>query len=572
MPFAFRYRRRTDPYVYAIAAIVCAAAVVLYLQQRAITDLRSQSALVLQEIATQTAQAVVTDVRQTLDGPVYDTLTAVNHPQIRDGRLDLLAAEYAAGLNEYPHIERFFVWTEQTDAKAPGEVLFLGQGHDTPAAGPTAGAEAFSRDPELGRTIYALARRAAPAQLIYAAFGQVAPDGKHDVFLRLFWTDAGRERFFAVIGFVVDRQRFRETFIAELYRRRLDSILKVRGEDLPFSLRVSDESGAVIWGATRPQSLGSQVPLPVLFYPAEMVGSRLAATIEPVTWTVAVGPANPEQWLDVTAHGYWLPGLSLLLMLLALTLTVQAGRRAAATARMQADFVSHVSHQLKTPLSLLRVATETVELDRVRSPEKVAQYLAIIKSEVGRLSSLVQRILEFSSVQERRPLEFDTVDLAALVRETVDAFQASLVGHHFTFRVRQDSPTPAVQADSAALEQALANLLDNAVKYSGDIKDVSVRVGWAGGHAVVDVTDSGIGIPPGDHARVFDKFYRGSGEAHHRQGFGLGLTIARDLVELHHGRLNLLDTTARGSTFRISLPATALAGQRAREGVLEPTS
>jgi signal transduction histidine kinase len=572
MPFAARYRRRRDPYVYAIAAIVCAAAVVLTLQQRALGDLRRQTTLVLQEIAAQTAQAVVADVRQTLDGPVYDTLTAVNHPQIRDGRLDLLAARYAEGLATYPHVERFFVWTEQTDTRVPAEVLFLGAGHPSAVSPASADGQApFGRDPGLGRAIYALAQHVAPAQQIYAAFGQVAPDGRHDVFLRIFWTDARRDRFFAVTGFVVDRQQFRDQFIAELHRRHLDRILKVRGKDLPFTLRVSDERGGVVWGSPEPQPLAVRAGLPVLFYPTQMLGSRLAVGIEPVTWTVEVSPANPDRLLDGTAHGYWLPGLSLLLMIIALTLTVQAGRRAAATARMQADFVSHVSHQLKTPLSLLRVATETVELDRVRSPEKLAQYLATIRSEVGRLTSLVQRILEFSSVQERPPLEFETVDLAALVRETVEAFQASLGGQHFTFHVRQEGPAPAVHADSAALEQVLANLLDNAVKYSGAIRKVTVRVGWTGGRATVDVTDSGIGIPAGDRARVFDKFYRGSGEAHHRQGFGLGLTIARELVDAHGGRLDLHSTGPLGSTFRITLPATTLERATVHD-VVEATS
>src|SRR5262249_8508585 len=151
-----------------------------------------------------------------------------------------------------------------------------------------------------------------------------------------------------------------------------------------------------------------------------------------------------------------------------------------------------------TPLSLLSAATETVELDRVKSPEKLAQYLGIIRTEVGHLSSLVQRILEFSRVEQRRPLEFDIVDLAALVRETVEAFQTSLGGRRFTFHVLQEGPVPLVDADPAALEQVLANLLDNAVKYSGPIKEVTVRIGWSGANAIVDVEDAGIGVAPVD--------------------------------------------------------------------------
>ena len=555
MPIARKQLRRSDPYLYAIAAIVCAAALVLYLQQRAVVELRGQTALVFRQIAEQTAHDVATDVRRTLEAPVVETLRAVNHPQIREGRLDLLAAEFKIGLAAYPHVERFFVWTEQTDAMVSGEVVFYGSGHArTRTSIPAGFPPPFDRDPPVGRALLTLAKRSAPSQQIYAAYDQVGGDADHGAFLRLFWTDARRDRFFAVIGFIVDRARVHDTLIAELHKRRLDKILKVRGGELPFELRVSDERGETVWGAASPQPLAARVPVSMMFYPAEMLGPRLVQGIRPVTWTIEVSPAHAEQLLDVANHGYWLPALSMLLMIIALIFTVQARRRAAAIATMQTEFVSHVSHQLKTPLSLLSAATETVELDRVKSPEKLAQYLAIIRTEVAHLSSLVQRILEFSTVQQRRPLEFETVDLATLVRETVEEFQTSLVGRQFSFRVVQDGPTPFVDADPAALEQILANLLDNAVKYSAAEKSVTVRIGWSGNEATVDVMDTGVGVAPRDRRRIFDKFFRGSGEAHHRQGFGLGLPIAQELAAAHRGRIQLRESGSSGSTFRVSLP------------------
>lgn len=573
MPLASGFHRRIDPYLYAIAAIVCAAALVLYLQHRAVTELHRQTTLVLREIAEQTANAVVADMERTLEGPVFDTLTAVNHPQIQEGRLDLLAAEYKSGLEEYPQVERFFVWTEQTDAVVPGEVLFYGDVHTTsPGVLPGSIPATFGREPALGRLVFDLARRSAPSQQIYAAYEQVGVDGQHDAFLRLFWSDARRDRFFAVTGFIVDRRRLRDTFIPELYRLHLQTALQVRGQNLPLELRVTDEDGVVLWGAPSEPQVAARALLPMLFYPARLVGSRLAAGVSPEYWTIEVSPARPDHLLGAGAQGYWLPALSALLMLVALTFTIQAGRRAAAVTRMQADFVSHVSHQLKTPLSLLSAATETVELDRVRSPEKLAQYLGIIRTEVGRLSSLVQRILEYSAVQERRPLELDTVDLPSLVRETVDAFQASLVGQHFTFHVVQDGPDPWVVADPAALEQVLANLLDNAVKYSDTIREVTVRVGWSGARAVVDVIDSGIGVPASDAPRIFDRFYRGAGGAVQRKGFGLGLAIARELMMAHRGGLELYETSPAGSTFRMTLPGAHVAADAAAKPALGATS
>jgi signal transduction histidine kinase len=563
---AFARLRRSDPYLYAIAAVVCAAALVLYLQHRTVVEQRKQTGIVLHEIAEQTAQAVVTAVRATLEGPVFDTLTSVNHPQIRESRLDLLAAEYEAGLESYPHVERFFVWTEQTDDSVPGEVLFFGPGHEATIAAPSSIPTDFTRDPSLGREVFGLARRYAPSQQIYAAHAGLGDDGTHDVFLRLFWADARRDRFFAVTGFVVDRPRLRTALFPELHRRDLDQLLKIRGEELPFDLRVRDERGAVVWGPSQEQPLAARATLPMLFYPVQDLGVRLASAIEPVNWTVEVSPAHADQLLAVTLHGYLLPGLSIILMVVAVAVTVHAGRRAATVARMQSDFVSHVSHQLKTPLSLISAATETVELDRVQSPEKLNQYLGIIRGEVRRLSALVQRVLEFSSLQQRR-LEFDDVDLGSLVRETVDAFQASLAGQQFVFRFEQDGLSPQLHADPAALEQALANLLDNAVKYSDEVREVTVRVGWSGSSAIVDVIDQGIGVPADDRSRIFDRFYRGTGQAHHRRGFGLGLAIAGELVAAHGGRGSLLATSRRGSTFRISLPS---AGRPARSPARQP--
>ena len=121
---------------------------------------------------------------------------------------------------------------------------------------------------------------------------------------------------------------------------------------------------------------------------------------------------------------------------------------------MQTDFVAHVSHQLKTPLSLLSAATETLQMDRIRSPEKLAEYLDTIRAEAAPAVDLVQRVLEFSRVQQERSYEFEHVDFGALTRETVDAFAHGLAGQ-FTFDVDIEGPGPYVRVDPAAMEQVL---------------------------------------------------------------------------------------------------------------------
>ena len=162
--------RRLDPVVFAILALLGAAGLVLYLQHRANAALDRQTAVILQKIAEQTATSVHGEIRQTLDAPVFDTLSAVNHPSLREGRLDLVAAQFARGLSDYAQVERFFVWNDATAAVAPGEVIFYGR--PRAAAGRSELGEmlrGFHRDPALGQAVYQNARRHAVSQRIYGA-------------------------------------------------------------------------------------------------------------------------------------------------------------------------------------------------------------------------------------------------------------------------------------------------------------------------------------------------------------------------------------------------------------------
>jgi len=526
----------------AIAATACAAVLVFFLQHRAISALQSQTRVILRHISEQAAADVAQDLRRTLDGPVFETLTAVNHPDLRAGRLDLVAEKFAAGLRDYPHVDRFFAWHAQTEPTAPGEVVFYGR--ERP----------FTRDPALGRAIRDLARQHAGTQQIYVAAANVGPEARHEVFLRLFWVDAERREYFAILGFVVDPTEVGARLFDAAGRSRIHALLGRRGgTDVPLQLRVTDERGRVVFGPTAASAVDATVSFPMQFYPADDIQSRLAAGVEPRAWAIEVMAPATLVAAAGASPGYWPTLVTIALMLVALGFTWQAHRRSEELTGMQRDFVAHVSHQLKTPLSALSAATETLQMNRVRSPEQLSQYLGIIQSETARLSSLVQRVLEFSCVQQPRQYEFDRVDLAALAQETVEAFAHGVSGPPVAFHVDLHGPGPIVRADPAALEQVVVNLLDNAVKYSDTLRDITVRIRAHGTHAVVEVADRGVGIAPGDQARIFERFYRGA-EASRRRGFGLGLPIVRELVHAHGGCVEVSSTLGVGSTFRVTLP------------------
>lgn len=532
---------RARPLVFAIMATLAAAGLVLYFQYRAVATLESQTQVIVRQISEQAANEIAGELHRELAGPVIDTLTAVSQPDLRAGRIDLVAEEYRQALQAYPHVDRFLAWSTGTEATTPGEVLFFGRDGR------------FVRDPGLGRAVFDLARRHAPAQHIYIAAEGIGPEKRHQVLLRVFWSDALRRDYFAVLGFIIDPQTMPARLFAEPRRARIDAVLDRRAGDMPLRLRVLDDHGALVYGDADAGTISGRLTFPMLFYPSEEIQTRMSGGAVSRPWEIEVGAPELADAMAGISTSYWPTAVSVALMLVALGLTVQAHRRSAELAEMQTDFVAHVSHQLKTPLSLLSAATETLQMDRIRSPEKLGEYLDTIRAEAARLSTLVQRVLEFSRVQQDRSYELEYVDFGALTRETVDAFAHGLAGHHFAFHVDIQEPGPCVHVDPAALEQVLANLLDNAVKYSDKVKEITVRVRSERHLAVVEIADRGVGVALADQGRIFDRFYRAP-SALHRPGFGLGLPIVRDLLRAHGGRVDLTSVPGAGSTFRISLP------------------
>ena len=532
---------RARPLVFAIVATIGAAGLVLYFQYRSIATLESQADVIVRQISEQAANEIAGELYRALAGPVLDTLTAVSQPDLRAGRIDLVADEYKKGLQAYPHVDRFLAWNTRTNLDAPGEVQFFGRDGR------------FVRDAGLGRAVFELARRHAPAQHIYIAAEGIGPEKRHHVLLRVFWSDALRRDYFAVLGIVIDPETMPARLFEEPRRGRINAVLDRRAGELPLRLRVLDDRGTLVYGDADAGTISGRLTFPMLFYPSEEIQARMSGGGVSRPWEIQVGAPALAGAMAGMSQSYWPTLLSVALMLVALGLTVQAHRRSAELAEMQTDFVAHVSHQLKTPLSLLSAATETLQMDRIRSPEKFGEYLDTIRAEAARLSNLVQRVLEFSRVQQARSYELEHVDLGALTRETVDAFAHGLAGHHFTFTVDITGPGPYVHVDPAAIEQALANLLDNAVKYSDTIKEITVRIGSDRHLAVVEIADRGVGVAAADQGRIFDRFYRAS-SALHRPGFGLGLPIVRDLVRAHGGRVEMTSVPGAGSTFTISLP------------------
>jgi two-component system phosphate regulon sensor histidine kinase PhoR len=229
-------------------------------------------------------------------------------------------------------------------------------------------------------------------------------------------------------------------------------------------------------------------------------------------------------------------------------------RREMEFVRLKSDFVSNVSHELRTPLALIRMYAETLEMGRLAGEERRKEYYSTIVKESERLTHLVNNLLNFSRMEAgRRPYALAPVDLNDVVRGVLESFSPHLQNEGFTPVVHLDPSVPSVRADREALQEAIINILDNAVKYSGTRKYLRISTGRRMDAVYVDVEDHGPGILPEYRERIFETFFRApSPDGAAAKGSGLGLAIARHIMEAHGGSIMLNSTPGTGSTFTLA--------------------
>jgi signal transduction histidine kinase len=231
-------------------------------------------------------------------------------------------------------------------------------------------------------------------------------------------------------------------------------------------------------------------------------------------------------------------------------------KRSEELSALKSYFVSSVSHELRMPLTSIRMFAEMLRSGKAKSPRRQREYLEIIEGESERLSRLIGNILDFAKIERGvKEYEFREVRLQEIIRRSVNAMRYQFEKHAGKLRVRVKKGIPVVTADGDALEEAVLNLLSNALKYSIRRKEVTLRVFKRSHRIVIEVADKGIGIPESELAHIFDRFYRVRDDRTRQiGGAGLGLALVKHIVDAHHGRLSIKSTDGKGSTFTIELP------------------
>lgn len=352
-----------------------------------------------------------------------------------------------------------------------------------------------------------------------------------------------------VAGMLVDEDYFREKVLPDAMQKSLRKFFPDNHQDLLVLVLDSHEqiklsSRPFVGKLAEGQAYEVGGGLPFIFKDWRL-GARMRQFTE-------------DQWAR-RAFLYNLTLTILMTLLLAggIALTLRAASRELKLSQMKSDFVSNVSHELRTPLTSIRTLGEFLRLGRVNEPEKMRKYGEYIENESRRLTQLINNILDFSRIESgRKAYQFEPADIIEIVASALSSFDVRLKQGGFNVRLeRAPIPLPIVEVDAEALQQAFINLLDNAVKYSGQAREIIVRLGKKDDEVTISVTDSGIGIASEDQGKIFEKFYRVGGTlTHNVKGSGLGLAIVRHIVEAHRGAITVASELGKGSAFTIRLP------------------
>lgn len=224
---------------------------------------------------------------------------------------------------------------------------------------------------------------------------------------------------------------------------------------------------------------------------------------------------------------------------------------------IQKDFINNMTHEFKTPIATIALSTEVLKSpDIIRQPERLLSYATIIENENKRLKQHVERVLQMAKLdKESIELKKEPVNLHDVVQEVTRGMSNAIAEKKIELDLDLQAAEPVIEADKLHTTNVVYNLLDNAIKYSGENPKIWISVKQAEKHIVLEVKDNGIGVKEDDQKKIFDKFFRvPTGNVHNVKGFGLGLNYVRQIVDAHRGRITLKSHLGEGCTFRIYFP------------------
>ncbi len=523
--------------VLAFAGPLVAIAVVQY---RWLEEVRSRSRMIESQQNRVAAQRAVALLRDHITRVRLQTLPAVVHKDILDLNLDSLAERFDEALERFSYVEHFFVWASPA---APEDTLFYFPEE-----------RRFRKDSDLilrfPSDVWALTEETRR----WVEFNVSGRPPYQVVFHRILQDDGSRQN--GLVGFTVNLDALARNYFPLFHAESVVPLLRqIRGrEDIP--VEVVDESGKHMF-STRASPGGaladSSVELLLSFgVPSE--GSERG--VDAPVWRLSVGDNDNgiEEILKQGALGNLaIVGAGILVLALGTVLIARTSTREAKLSDLKSRFISGISHELKTPLSMLRLYSEMLELGRVPDEMERKVFYRTLRQQAEAMGDMVEQILDFSRLEsEQQPSRKEPCPPREILEEAVDMLAASGTPRHAVSLTTEES-LPQLDCDRHGLARAVYNLLDNASKYSDPGQPIEVRAARRKGMLAVEVADRGVGISSEELPHIYERFYRGR-TAQEIKGTGLGLSIVDTVVKAHHGKILVESEPAHGSRFTILLP------------------
>ncbi|MCQ9207262.1 MAG: ATP-binding protein [Omnitrophica bacterium] len=237
--------------------------------------------------------------------------------------------------------------------------------------------------------------------------------------------------------------------------------------------------------------------------------------------------------------------------------------------RMKEDFISSVSHELKTPIAAIKIFAETLKRRGIKEEKEKQEYYGMIIKESDRLTGFINKVLNFSRLEKGGEIfEFKNTDIVRLARDAAEIYKSEVQDEKLEVRLDAKKDSIFAKIDRDAVLQVILNLIDNAYKYSGEKKDITITVNESGGKAFIEVIDKGPGIASDDLKKIFDKFYRAKrADGKGKKGSGLGLAFSKGVVTAHGGKISVESKLGKGSRFTITLKISREGGGDAAENI-----
>jgi len=537
------------------AGLALATSFTFWLGLRATREWQRSTRAASETRANEVAALLTVALERDMKGGQISVLVPFNEALVNSPPYEL-ADRFARGFARFPYLESFYVWTERG---GPDGATYVFNRADRKPRWDTAPPPedpfpvVFRRDPAPLNGVVSSARADAAEGLRFGVDAATIDGVRYQAVSQLLYEGEGSDtRLSAIVGFLVDLDWVQQHYFGD-FLRQVQGI--IGDPTLSIEIRDAESRPVAVVGPPSTGTLQHTRSFGFAFADQALV-AELPRRDRPLPWTARVGVGN-EASLAAASQGsvrtLVLLGLGGLATIVGLGFTVRGARAAADLAAVQAEFVSAVSHEMKTPLSLIKLASDTLANRRFDKADAVGEYGRMINVEAQHLTRLIDNVLCYARINDlASPYDLEPVDVVELVQESIQRFQPRARAQGIEVQL-QTPPDPAmVNGDHLMLLHVFDNLLENAITHAGAGKWLGIAVTAESSKVRVEVADHGEGIPPADLPRVFEKFYRRKGTR--QRGTGLGLAIVRRIVDDHGGRVDMASVVGRGTTVLVSLP------------------